>query len=102
VTVHAVVNRLRLASTAPTDLWERAQTELLPRMMQVDGFEQMHVVEMAPGEVVVIIVADAAETLDRIATEAGNSWMIENVIPHIAEPPDRQVGKIVVSSHAGR
>ena len=29
--------------------------------------------------------------------EVGNAWMRENMVPHAAAPPDRIVGKAVVS-----
>jgi hypothetical protein len=58
----------------------------------------MYVIEVTEEEVVLVVVADTAETLDRVATEVGNAWMRENVIPHLAGPPDRQMGKVVASS----
>jgi hypothetical protein len=64
----------------------------------VPGFRALHVIELTDDEVVLVVLADTAEALDRIATEVGNSWMRENVIPHLAAPPDRQIGKVVATS----
>ena len=95
--MYAVVNRLRLGSPIAPEVWDRAQAELPPRMREIDGFSGFHVIEISPDEVVLVILADTAETLDRIATEVGGAWMRENVIPHLAEPPDRQIGRVVAS-----
>lgn len=96
--MHAVVNRLRLSRPLSPEVWSRAQAEVLPLARQVPGFKSLHVIEMTDEEVVLVIVADTAETLDRVATEAGNAWMRENVIPHLAAPPDRQIGRVVATS----
>lgn len=95
--MNAVVNRLRLNTTISPDVWQRAETELPTLMKQIAGFETFYAIEVSPDEMVLVIVADTAETLDRIATEVGNSWMREHVAPHLAEPPSRQIGRIVAS-----
>lgn len=98
--MHAVVNRLRLSTPIPPEVWARAQAEVAPRAREVPGFQALYVVEVTDEEVVLVIVAESAETLDRVATEAGNAWMREHVLPHLAAPPDRQVGKVVASSES--
>ncbi len=96
--MYAVVNRLRLKSAIPPEVWERAQAELPARAREVPGFEALYVIEVADDEVVLLVVGDTAETLDRVASEVGNDWMTDNVIPHLAAPPDRQIGKVVASA----
>ena len=96
--MYAVVNRLRLAAPIPEEVWDRAQMEVPPLARAVPGFVSLHVIEVETDEVVLLVMADTAEALDRIATEVGNTWMRENVIPHLASPPERQVGKVVASS----
>lgn len=99
--MHAVINELTLATPIDAEVWERAKTELLPKMQAIAGFHAVHVVELDADKVVLIIIADSAETLDRIATEAGNSFMVEHVIPHLAGPPQRQIGSVALSAAAG-
>lgn len=96
--MHAVVNRLRLSTPIPPEVWARAQEEVPPRARAVPGFKALHVIQVSDDEVVLVVVADSAETLDRVATEVGNTWMRDNVIPHLAAPPERQVGRVVASS----
>ena len=98
--MYAVVNRLRLSKPIPPEVWERAQAEVPPLARQVPGFKSLHVIEISDDEIVLVVVADSAETLDRVATEVGNAWMRENVIPYLASPPDRQIGKVVASTEA--
>jgi hypothetical protein len=96
--MYAVVNRLRLSTPIPPEVWERAQAEVPARAREVPGFEALHVIEISDEEIVLVVIADTAETLDRVATEVGNTWMRDNVIPHLAGPPERQTGKVVASS----
>jgi hypothetical protein len=96
--MHAVVNRLRLATPIPAEVWSRAQDEVPPLAREVPGFRALYVIEMTDDEVVLLVVGDSAEALDRVASEVGNTWMRENVIPYLAAPPDRQIGKVVASS----
>lgn len=98
--MYAVVNRLRLSTPIPQDVWDRAQTEVPPRAREVPGFKALYVIQVTDDEVVLLVVADSAETLDRVATEAGNAWMRDNVIAHLASPPERQIGKVVASSES--
>lgn len=98
--MHAVVNRLSLSTPIPPDVWSRAETEVVASAQQIPGFRALYVIEVSADEVVLLIIGDSAETLDRVATEAGNAWMRENVIPHLAAPPDRRIGKVVASSEA--
>lgn len=96
--MYAVVNRLRLSTPIPPEVWERAQAEVPARARQVPGFRSLQVIEVSADEVVLVVLADSAEALDRIADEVGNSWMREHVLPHLASPPERQVGKVVATS----
>jgi hypothetical protein len=69
--MHAVVNRLRLKAPIPAEVWSRAQVEVPPLARQVPGFKSLYVVELTEEEVVLVVVGDTAETLDRVATEVG-------------------------------
>lgn len=96
--MHAVVNRLRLSSPIRPDTWARAETEISAKAGAIPGFEHFYAVQVADDEVVLVIVADSAEVLDEVASTVGNDFMRENVLPHLAEPPRRQVGRVVAMS----
>ena len=66
--MYAVVNRLQLSTPIPPDVWERAQTEVPAGAREVPGFKALYVIEVTDEAVVLVVVADTAESLDRIAT----------------------------------
>lgn len=95
--MHAVINHLRLKEPISDDVWDLTERELAARCREIEGFDSAKVVRIADDHIVLVIVADSAATLDRIATEAGNDFMVEHVIPHLAEPPQRAIGEVVAS-----
>jgi hypothetical protein len=94
--MHAVVNTLRLAKPIPDEIWARAEQEVGVKARTIEGFRGMQVVRLAEDEIVLLVFADDAPTLDVIATEVGGPWMVANVIPYLAGPPQRRVGEVVV------
>jgi len=95
--MHAVVNHLRFSDDVDPTLFA-AMEDLIPQMAAIDGLVRVQVVQTSPTEVTLLIFAVDAETLDRIATEVGSPWMLANVVPLLAAPPDRRVGAVLVSS----
>jgi len=53
---------------------------------------------VTPDHVVLVITGDDADVLDRLAAEVGSPWMVENVVPLLAAPPERHVGPIIASA----
>ena len=66
-------------------------------MRALEGFQGFRAVQVADDQVVLVIFADTADVLDRIATDLGNAWMGANVAPFLAAPPDRRIGPIIAS-----
>lgn len=87
-----VVNVLRFSDPVDLELFRRAEVELADAMRAVDGFAGLEVVHSGESEIVLLISADTVETLDRIATEIGSPWMVANIVPLLAAPPERHVG----------
>ncbi|HVU61471.1 MAG TPA: hypothetical protein VHD58_07435 [Mycobacteriales bacterium] len=98
--MYSVVNRLRLKNPIPAAVWGEPAEEVLAQMRQVEGFHSLQVVGISSDEVVLIITADTAERLDQIATDIGSPWMVEYVVPHLAEPPSRQLGEVLMAGSA--
>ena len=96
----AVVNILQFKEAPDPALFERAVEELGPRMRQVDGFQGLHVVRTGELEVILLILAESIDDLDRIATEIGSPWMMEHVVPHLAVPPKRHLGDVIATAPA--
>jgi hypothetical protein len=95
--MHAVINTLRFKDSVDVALFMRAEHELADRMRALEGFQGFRVVQVADDQVVMVIFADAAEVLDRMATELGNTWMGANVAPLLDGPPDRRLGPVIAS-----
>ncbi len=70
----------------------------MPQARDIEGFREFHIVQVAPDHFILIITGDTAEVLDRLATEVGSSWMVANVVPLLASPPERHLGPIVATS----
>jgi hypothetical protein len=94
--VHAVVNHLRFRDDVDPSLFA-GMAEVLPQMRAIYGFGGVHVIQTAPNEVTLVILADSAETLNRLATEVGGPWMVANLVPLLAGPSDRQLGPVLAS-----
>jgi len=95
--MHAVINTLRFKHSVDPALFERAERELANQMRALEGFQGFRVVQVADDQVMMVIFADTAETLDRMATELGNAWMGANVSPLLDGPPERRIGPIIAT-----
>lgn len=96
----AVVNHLKFSATIDPALFARAEQEMAGRMRAVAGFEGMHVVQVADDEVFLVIFADTQATLDKLAKEVGGPWMVANIRPLLAQPPQRKIGPLLASVRA--
>lgn len=96
----AVVNHLHFKDSVDAALFARAEAELTEQMRSVEGFEDFFVVQTSDTDVILVILGDDVAVLDRIATEVGSPWMIANVVPLLAGPPDRYIGATIASSRS--
>ena len=96
----AVINFLQFKEKPDPELFQRAAQELGPRMSMIDGFENLQVVQSGDIEVILLIFAETIEALDRIAAEIGSPWMVANVVPYLAGPPQRHIGPVIASTSA--
>jgi hypothetical protein len=94
----AVVNHLRFKEAPDRGLFARVETEILPQARSIEGFRGLHIVEAAPDHFILVILADGTEVLDRVATEVGSPWMLDNVVPLLAAPPERHLGPLVATT----
>ena len=95
--MHVVVNRIRLKSPIGDEVFALAQRDIPPRAAEIGGLEAFYFLRVGDDELVVVIVGDSEEAIDRMRAEIGNDWMRENVMPLAAAPPDRMVGVAAVS-----
>jgi len=95
--VHAVVNRIRLASPIPDEVYAEARREVLPGAAAIQGLRAMHLIRAGRDELIVVVLADSEAVLERAREEIGNDWMRANVIPHAAGRPERVTGEVAAS-----
>jgi hypothetical protein len=93
----AVINVLTFADPVDPAAFAEVESELVPRMRAIHGFEGLHVVHTGEREVTLVILADDVATLDRLATEVGSPWMVEHIVPLLAGPPERRIGPTLAS-----
>jgi len=94
----AVVNHLHFREAPSPELFARAQAEVVPQARTIKGFRGLHIVQVAPDHVILIVMGDTPEVLDKVATEVGSPWMVANVVPLLTSPPERHVGPLVITT----
>jgi hypothetical protein len=78
------------------------------RRSGIEGFQDLYVVQRSDPyavqrsdtEVVLVILGDTVDVLDRVATEVGSPWMLANVVSLLAAPPEHHIGPVIASSRA--
>ena len=71
--MHAVLNTLRFKAPLDPALFVRAEHQMADQMRAIEGFQGFRVVQVADDQVVLVIFADNADVLDRMATALGNT-----------------------------
>jgi hypothetical protein len=94
----AVINHLHFREAPNTDLFARAEQEVVPEARITEGIRGLHIVQVTPDHFILVILGDDAETLDKFATKVGSPWMMEHVVPLLASPPERHLGPLVAST----
>ncbi len=93
----AVVNHLHFKDPVDATLLARAETELGPAMRAITSFRGFHMIQISDRHVILIIMADTVQALDKIATEVGSPWMLAHVVPFLDRPPQRHIGPTIAS-----
>lgn len=94
----AVVNHLHFKDAVDTELFARAERELIPQMRAIDGFQDFFVVQTSDTDVILVILGDEVDVLNRLATEVGSPWIVAHIAPLLAAPPERHIGPTIASS----
>ena len=89
------MNDLHFKEPVDPDLFAESERVLAEQMQAIEGFEGFGVIQASETHVIIVILGDSTEVLDRIATEVGSPWMDANVVPLLAAPPERHVGPLI-------
>ena len=93
----AVVNHLHFRQAPDTDLFARAERQLVPEARITEGIRGLHIAQVSPDHFVLVILGDDADLLDEFAANVGSTWMKE-VEPLLASPPERHLGPLVTTT----
>jgi hypothetical protein len=94
----AVINHLHFREAPDTDLFARAEREVVPEARVTEGIHGLHIVQVTPDHFILVILGDDADVLDRFAVKVGSPWMMEHVVPLLASPPERHLGGLVATT----
>jgi hypothetical protein len=94
----AVVSHLHFSEPPGSDLFARAQGELVPEARIVDLVHGLHVVQVAPDHFILVILGDDVEAIDSFATQVVSPWLMDHVVPMLASPPEQSLGPLVVTT----
>ncbi|HVO74632.1 MAG TPA: hypothetical protein VMT35_11460 [Ignavibacteriaceae bacterium] len=93
----AVVNHLHFAK--PVESFRSiVERDGLPLLSSYDGFKGFHFVKAAEDRAIVIIFWRDAACAEAAAKSFGPAWFAVHLKPYFAEPEQRSIGEVIVSS----
>ena len=92
--MYAVVNHMKLRRPLDDNIIERMNSELMSDAATMPGFADALCVQVADGGIVIIVICESEESLQRIHHEVGSPWVRENLTPYLAST-DRKVGPVI-------
>jgi hypothetical protein len=92
--MHAVVNHMKLSRPLDDDIIRRMNSEFMPAISAMPGVADALCVHVADDGIVVVVICESAESLQRVHHEVGSPWVRENLTPYLAGT-DRKVGPVI-------
>jgi hypothetical protein len=92
--MHAVVNYMRLSVPLSSNIIGRMSAELMSSLAKMPGFEDALCVQTADDDIVIIVICESEEALERCHQEVGSPWVGPNLGPYLAST-DRRVGPVI-------
>jgi hypothetical protein len=94
-----VINHLRLATPLPEEVVLGA-VDVCDQIIAAGGLSAS-IAHVDDTHAILVLAFPDLETEERISSSLGGPWMIENVVPHLASPPERSTGEIVAGTLSG-
>jgi hypothetical protein len=85
---------MKLSRPLDDDIIERMNSELMANIGKMPGVSNALCVQVADDGIVVIVICESAEFLERVHQEVGLPWVRENLKPYLATT-DRKVGPVI-------
>jgi hypothetical protein len=92
--MHAVVNHMKLSRPLDPDIVGRMNSELMAGIAKMPGVATALCVQVGDDGIVVVVVCESDEFLERVHQEVGLPWVRENLKPYLAST-DRKVGPVI-------
>src|SRR5689334_15269056 len=90
----AVVNHMKLTKPLDDAIIERMNSGLMSDIPKMPGVADALCVHVADDGIVIVVVCDTADALQRVHHEVGSPWVRENLTPYLAST-DRKVGPVI-------
>ena len=95
--MYAVVNHMKLSKPLDEEIIRRMNTELMSDLMKLPGVAHALCVQVAEDAIVISVVCDSEESLERAHQEVGSPWVGQNLSPYLAST-DRKTGPVIARS----
>jgi hypothetical protein len=95
--MHAVVNHMKLGGPLDNDIIRRMNTELMADLVKLPGVAHALCVQVADDGIVISVICDSEESLERAHQEVGSPWVGQNLSPYLAST-DRKTGPVIARS----
>ena len=92
--MYAVVNHIKLSKPLDRNIISRMNSELMPDIAKMPGAADALCVQVADDAIVVVVLCESEESLERVHQEVGSPWVGENLRPYVAST-DRKVGPVI-------
>lgn len=95
--MYAVVNHMKLSRPLDEDIIRRMNTELMADLLKLPGVAHALCVQVAEDGIVISVICDSEESLERAHQEVGSPWVGQNLSPYLAST-DRKTGPVIARS----
>ena len=92
--MYAVVNHMKLSKSLDDNIIGRMNSELMSNLSKMPGVAHGLCVQVADDGIVIIVICESAEALERAHQEVGSPWVGENLTPYLAGT-DRKTGPVI-------
>lgn len=92
--MYAVVNHMKLSRPLDSNIIERMSSELMSNLAKMPDFANALCVQVADDGIVIVVICESEEALERCHQEVGSPWVGANLAPYLAST-DRKVGPVI-------
>ena len=95
--MYAVVNHRKLSRPFDDNIIGRMNSELMSNLSKMPGVAHGLCVQVADDGIVIVVICESEESLERAHQEVGSPWVGENLAPYLAST-DRKTGPVIARS----